>query len=213
MAKDLGRGVLFLFLFGILLFLSAIPCGLGLLVTLPMLYLISALAYRDMIGIPGLPRARRAVLRGAAAGRVAAAAERRTGPAGLGPGAAGQRPAGDALSKMAVRFGLVLLGVLAVLLPAARHWYALGQDLGLAAGVLFYLYGVARGGALGNARRFERRPADVHTRLGVLLAAMGIAVGAIGHDPPFPLSFRVFYGVIAAIAAVAALTLAARARP
>ena len=100
-----------------------------------------------------------------------------------------------------------------MLLPAGGHLYALGQGLGLAAGALFFLYGVARGGMLGNARRFERRPADVHARLGVLLAAMGIAVGAIGHDPPFPLSFRVFYGAILAIAAVAALVLAARARP
>ena len=117
------------------------------------------------------------------------------------------------MSGRGTRFGLVLLGIAAVLLPAAWHRDALGQGLGLAAGVLFFLYGTARGGALGNARGFERRPADVHSRLGVLLAAMGIALGALGHDPPFPLSFRAFYGVILTAAAVAALILAARARP
>lgn len=41
------------FVIGILVFLSELPCGLGLLVTLPMCFLISALAYRDMIGMPG----------------------------------------------------------------------------------------------------------------------------------------------------------------
>lgn len=110
------------------------------------------------------------------------------------------------------RFALVLLGVLAVLLPLAGGLYALAQILGIGAGALFFLYGVARGGMLGNARRFERRPADLNARLGVLLAAMGVAAGAIGHQPPFPLSFRAFYGACLAVSAVAALVLTVRAR-
>lgn len=43
-----------LFLFGLLYFVSAIPCGLGLFVTIPMFWLLSALAYRDMVGMPGV---------------------------------------------------------------------------------------------------------------------------------------------------------------
>ena len=43
-----------LVIFGLLYMVSAIPCGLGLLVTVPMFWLLSALAYRDMIGMPGL---------------------------------------------------------------------------------------------------------------------------------------------------------------
>ncbi|MBV9851146.1 MAG: hypothetical protein JO250_15870 [Armatimonadetes bacterium] len=117
------------------------------------------------------------------------------------------------MSGTRTRLALVLLGVAAVLLPTVRHLYALGQGLGLAAGALFFLYGMSRGGMLGSARRFERRPADVNARLGVLLAAMGVAVGAIGHDPPFPWAFRAFYGGCLALAAVAAVVLAARARP
>ena len=110
------------------------------------------------------------------------------------------------------RFALVLLSVLAVLLPMAGRLYTLAQVLGIAVGALFFLYGVARGGMLGNARRFERRPADINARLGVLLAAMGVAAGAIGHQPPFPPSFRVFYGVCQGVAAAAALVLSIRVR-
>lgn len=39
----------------LLILVSVIPCGLGLLVTIPMYWLISALAYRDMVGMPNLP--------------------------------------------------------------------------------------------------------------------------------------------------------------
>ena len=46
----------FMFVMFLLILVSAVPCGLGLLVTLPMYWLISALAYRDMIGLPNPPR-------------------------------------------------------------------------------------------------------------------------------------------------------------
>jgi len=39
---------------GLLILISEIPLLLGLLVTLPMFFLLSALAYRDMIGMPGM---------------------------------------------------------------------------------------------------------------------------------------------------------------
>ena len=52
MKRDIWSGIALLFVMGLLLLVSAIPCGLGLLVTYPMLWIISALAYRDMVGMP-----------------------------------------------------------------------------------------------------------------------------------------------------------------
>jgi hypothetical protein len=43
----------FVFVFTLLIVVSVIPCGLALLVTIPMLHIVGALAYRDMIGMPG----------------------------------------------------------------------------------------------------------------------------------------------------------------
>lgn len=54
MKRDMWNAAAFIFVMGLLLLVSLIPCGLGLFVTLPMLYLVTALAYRDMIGMPGL---------------------------------------------------------------------------------------------------------------------------------------------------------------
>ena len=39
---------------GLLALVSALPLGLGLLVTVPMVFLLPALAYRDMVGMPGM---------------------------------------------------------------------------------------------------------------------------------------------------------------
>ena len=44
----------FVFVLGILVYASEIPCGLGLLATIPMFFLITALAYRDMLGMPNM---------------------------------------------------------------------------------------------------------------------------------------------------------------
>ena len=54
MKQDLWNAAVFALVMGLLVFASAIPCGLGLFVTVPMVYLVAALAYRDMIGMPGL---------------------------------------------------------------------------------------------------------------------------------------------------------------
>lgn len=54
MKRDWLTAALFLFVFVLLVIASVIPCGLGLFVTIPMLYIVGALAYRDMIGMPGL---------------------------------------------------------------------------------------------------------------------------------------------------------------
>ena len=54
MKADMWSAAGFVFVLGLLVLVSAIPCGLGLFVTMPMFWLISALAYRDMVGMPGL---------------------------------------------------------------------------------------------------------------------------------------------------------------
>lgn len=54
MKQDWLNAILFLFVFVLLVVASVIPCGLGLFVTIPMLHIAGALAYRDMIGMPGM---------------------------------------------------------------------------------------------------------------------------------------------------------------
>ncbi len=54
MVRDLGSAIGLVFVFTLLYMLSALPCGLGLFVTVPMMFLLSALVYRDMIGIPNM---------------------------------------------------------------------------------------------------------------------------------------------------------------
>lgn len=53
MKQDMWSAVGFVVVLGLVVLLSAIPCGLGLFVTYPIIWLVSALAYRDMIGMPG----------------------------------------------------------------------------------------------------------------------------------------------------------------
>lgn len=52
MKRDMWMAAAFVFVLGLLIAVSAIPCGLGLFVTVPVFYLTGALAYRDMIGMP-----------------------------------------------------------------------------------------------------------------------------------------------------------------
>lgn len=44
----------FIIVLGLLVYISELPCGLGLLATLPMFYLCCALAYRDLVGMPNM---------------------------------------------------------------------------------------------------------------------------------------------------------------
>ena len=53
MKQDWLNAVLLILMFGLLLVVSILPCGLGLFITIPMLYFMGALAYRDMVGMPG----------------------------------------------------------------------------------------------------------------------------------------------------------------
>ncbi len=52
MSRDLRGTAIFALVLGLLVLVSALPLGAGLLVTLPMCWLISALAYRDVVGLP-----------------------------------------------------------------------------------------------------------------------------------------------------------------
>ena len=44
----------FVFVLGILVYASEIPCGLGLLATIPMIFLVTALVFRDKVGMPDM---------------------------------------------------------------------------------------------------------------------------------------------------------------
>lgn len=57
MKQDVWNAIGFLFGMGLLVIASFFACGLGEFVALPMTYLVAALAYRDMIGMPGVNQA------------------------------------------------------------------------------------------------------------------------------------------------------------
>ena len=113
------------------------------------------------------------------------------------------------------RAALLRLCIVIAVVPALAvltyvHWNWLAVTIGILSGTGFFLWGMASGGGIGNARGFGQGPADVSTRIGVCLAAAGIGSYALGHDPPFPLPFRVFYGIIMGLVSVIALILAVK---
>jgi len=108
---------------------------------------------------------------------------------------------------------LVRLWIVVVLVPAIAvltyiGWNWLAVTLGILSGTVFFLWGMGSGGGIGNARSFGQGPADVTTRIGVCLAASGLASYALGHQPPFPLSFRIFYMILMTLVSIVALVLA-----
>ena len=105
------------------------------------------------------------------------------------------------------RLGLVCVSAAAIVGATLTRHYWLALTAGIAVGGLLFLIGMATGGGLGNARRFEKKPADINARIGTCLAAAGIAAAALGYQPPFPLPFRVFYGVCLAFGSLGALAL------
>ena len=107
------------------------------------------------------------------------------------------------------RLGLAGIAALTIALSTLAHWYWLALTAGTLLGGLLFFAGMAAGGALGNARRFEKKPADINTRIGTCLAAAGIAAAALGYDPPFPLPFRVFYGLCLTLGCLGAVGLSA----
>lgn len=44
----------FVFVMVLLVYVSELPCFIGLLATIPMVFLVTALAYRDMAGMPNV---------------------------------------------------------------------------------------------------------------------------------------------------------------
>ena len=109
------------------------------------------------------------------------------------------------------RFAIVLVTILAIGGLTLGRLPAVALTLGIAVGLVLLLRGMAAGGSLGNARHFEKKPADVNARIGICLAATGIASSAIGNGH-FPLPFHVFYAVCLALAAVGAVFLAWKGR-
>src|SRR3569833_3083349 len=106
------------------------------------------------------------------------------------------------------RLVLVIVCAAVSAVSSLLHDYGVAFVTGIGAGATLFLYGMARGGAVGNTRDFQRRPADVSTRIGTALAAAGIGAEAIGV-PHYPLSFRIFYGVCIGVGCVGAIVLAA----
>ena len=93
MKRDMWNAGAFILVMGLIVLAGIIPCGLGLLVTLPMLYLATALAYRDMIGMPG--PVNRTGAYGAPAGYGAAQSGVWPPPPEARPPAFGQPPSSD----------------------------------------------------------------------------------------------------------------------
>lgn len=54
MKPRMGAAAGFVFVFGLLVDASELLCGIGLLATIPMVFLTCALAYRDMVGMPDM---------------------------------------------------------------------------------------------------------------------------------------------------------------
>ncbi len=110
------------------------------------------------------------------------------------------------------RLLLVIAVAAAVLGLTLAHVYWLALSLGVAVGAAMFLLGMAAGGGLGNARAYGRRPADVGARIGVALAAMGIAVEGLRADGPYPPPFQMFCQACQWLGAVIAVVLAVRYR-
>ncbi len=108
------------------------------------------------------------------------------------------------------RFLLTLAAVLAISGLTLAHWHGVALAVGIVLGAAFFLRSMAAGGSLGNARQFGQGQADIGARIGTLLAAAGIASAALGHDPPYPPSFRVMFGLFLLVACVGALVLTGR---
>lgn len=110
---------------------------------------------------------------------------------------------------------VLVLGVLIAATALIGNFHFLGLIVGLLAGVVFLLIGIARGGGLPEASigmyGEKRRGGDPNTGIGTALAASGIACSVVG-DSHFPAPFRIFYGVCIGAGILIALYLAWRNR-
>lgn len=110
-------------------------------------------------------------------------------------------------TKPSLQFWLVLLAVLAVLGLTLARLNAAALTVGMVSGAWWLLRGMALGGGMGNARQVGQSPADNGTRIGVCVAAAGIASAALAREV-FPLPFRVFFGVCFGLGCLGAVWLA-----
>lgn len=111
-----------------------------------------------------------------------------------------------------IRLAIVIVVAIAVLALTWVHQDAVALAVGVAVGAVLFLIGVARGARLGNARGVTHKTPDVNARIGVALAAMGIAVEGIRLDSPYPGQFRAFCIGCQVVGAIIAVALAARYR-
>ena len=114
--------------------------------------------------------------------------------------------------KNSLRQTVIVLCALAIVGAAFFQVYALALIVGVVAGAFLLITGMANGGSIGNARKVGQGPADHSTRIGVSLAAAGIAGSSLGQSH-FPVSFRVFYGVCLVAGCIIAVVLAFRSAP
>ncbi len=110
------------------------------------------------------------------------------------------------------RLALVIVVAAAVIGLTALHLFALAMAVGIAVGAVMFLLGMAAGGGLGNARQYGQKPADVGARIGVALAAMGVAVEGLRADHYYPPTFRLFCAFCQGLGALIAIVLAIRSR-
>ena len=112
---------------------------------------------------------------------------------------------------------VLILGVLIAVtaLIGNFHFIFIGLIVGLVAGVVFLLIGMASGGGLPEASigmyGEKRRGGDPNAAIGTALAASGIACWAVSNTH-FPVPFRIFYGVCIGAGILIAVYLAWRNR-
>lgn len=110
---------------------------------------------------------------------------------------------------------VLILGIIIGAAALVVNYHFIGLIVGLVAGVVFIVIGLARGGGLPEASLGmygeKRKPGDPNTGIGTALAASGIACSVVS-DTNFPIQYRIFYGACIAAGILIALFLAWRNR-
>lgn len=109
-----------------------------------------------------------------------------------------------------LRIALVSVAVVTIATSLLLHQYLIGTAIGMVSGLVAVFLGFAVVQGSDAAGKFGSRPGDVTTRIGICLAAAGIASAAIDPSRPFPAGFRTFYLVCLIVACVGALVLSSR---
>jgi hypothetical protein len=109
-----------------------------------------------------------------------------------------------------LRIALVSLAVVAVVSSILLHQFLIGTAVGLISGLAAVFLGFTVVQSSSVTGKFGSRPGDVTTRIGICLAAAGLASAAIDPSRPFPATFRMFYLACLIVACVGALVLSTR---